>query len=224
MRHHLHQEEILLQNITNSGLQVRSVNIPDDGNCLFHAISDQLTRVNEIPKTHVELRALAIETLKDPSNIGVSFITVSFLFPSLSLLPIFPQTPPNVRMYPTNMLGPFLFTPTDDTWWNIQFCWQQWFSHLRQKKMSRSRTWGGQLEIQALANALQRNIWVISSSRDPGGDNIVVESGNSRLEPLLLGYIADKHYVSLEPSTELTALESKSINCLGEFSLCLMPM
>ena len=70
----------------------------------------------------------------------------------------------------------------------------------------------------------RENIWVISSSKDPGGDNIVVESGNASLEPLLLGYIADKHYVSLKPSIELTALESKSINCLGEFSLSLMPM
>lgn len=92
------------------------------------------------------------------------------------------------------------------------------------KKMSRSRTWGGQLEILALANALQRNIEVIYSSRNQGGDNIVAESGNARLKPLLLGYIADKHCVSLEPSIELTALEGKSINCLGEFSLCLMPM
>lgn len=90
--------------------------------------------------------------------------------------------------------------------------------------MSRSRTWGGQLEILALANALQRNIGVIYSSRNQGGDNIVVKSGNARLEPLLLGYIVDKHYVSLEPSIELTALEGKAINCLGEFSLCLMPM
>ena len=71
---------MLVQNITNCGLQVRLVNIPGDGNCLFHAISDQLTRVNEIPKTHVELRALAIETLKDPSNICVSFITVNLFF------------------------------------------------------------------------------------------------------------------------------------------------
>lgn len=71
MRYVLHQEEMLLQNITDSGLQVRSVNIPGDGNCLFHAISDQLNRVNDIPINHVELRALAVETLKNPSNIGV---------------------------------------------------------------------------------------------------------------------------------------------------------
>ena len=77
------------------------------------------------------------------------------------------------------------------------------------KKMSRSRTWGGQLEILALANALQRNMWIISSCRDRGGEHIVVESGNPCLEPLLLGYVADKHYVSLEPSTQLTAIEGK---------------
>ena len=76
MRYVLHQEEMLLQNITDSGLQVRSVHIPGDGNCLFHAISDQLNRVNAIPKTHVELRALAVEILQNPSNIGVRFKSV----------------------------------------------------------------------------------------------------------------------------------------------------
>ena len=63
---------MLLQNITDSGLQMRSVNIPGDGNCLFHAISDQLSRNNETPKTHVELGSLAVEILKKPTNIGVS--------------------------------------------------------------------------------------------------------------------------------------------------------
>ena len=89
-------------------------------------------------------------------------------------------------------------------------------------KMSRSRTWGGELELLALVNALQRSIVVISSCRNQGGKNIVFESRNARLEPLLLGYIADKHYVSLEPSTQLTALEGKSINCVVDFSLFLM--
>ena len=75
--------------------------------------------------------------------------------------------------------------------------------------MSRGRTWGGQLEILALANALQRNIWIISSCRVRGGEQIVVESGNARVEPLLLGYVAENHYVSLEPSTQLTAIDGK---------------
>ena len=69
----LQQECILLQNITNSGLEVRSVEIPPDGNCLFHAISDQLTRVKDTPCTHSELRALAVEALKNPSTIGVGW-------------------------------------------------------------------------------------------------------------------------------------------------------
>ena len=67
----LHQEQILLQNITDSGLEVRSVDIPADGNCLFHAISDQLQRVKETPRTHSDLRAMAVEALKVPSTLGV---------------------------------------------------------------------------------------------------------------------------------------------------------
>ena len=86
------------------------------------------------------------------------------------------------------------------------------------QKMSRSRTWGGQLEILALANALQRNIWIISSCEERGGEHIVVESGNARLEPLLLGYVADKHYVSLEPSRQLTAIDGKLGNIEGKIT------
>ena len=161
------------------------------------------------------------------SNIGVSFITFSFLFPSLYLLPICPETSSNVGIYPTNILGLFFHLHR----WHLRFEISSFVDNnnfpayvKKKKKMSRSRTWGDQLEILALANALQRNIEVIYSSRNQGGDNIVVESGNARLEPFLLGYIADKHWVSLEPSIELTALEGTSINCLEEFSLCLMPM
>ena len=67
----LHQEQILLQNITDSGLEVCSVDIPADGNCLFHAISDQLKRVREIPRTHSDLRTMVVEAPKVPSTLGV---------------------------------------------------------------------------------------------------------------------------------------------------------
>lgn len=67
----MQQEQILLQNITDSGLEVRSVDIPADGNCLFHALSDQLGRVKDTPRTHSELRAMAVEALKNATTIGV---------------------------------------------------------------------------------------------------------------------------------------------------------
>ena len=74
------------------------------------------------------------------------------------------------------------------------------------RKMSKQGTWGDHLTILALANVLQRNIWIVSSSRD-NGDHIVIETGNTDGDPLLLGYVSNTHYVSLEPSRELAAIE-----------------
>ena len=73
--------------------------------------------------------------------------------------------------------------------------------------MSKQRTWGDPLPILALANVLQRYIWIVSSPRD-NGDHIVIETGNTDGDPLLLGYISNTHYVSLEPSRELAAIDT----------------
>ena len=82
--------------------------------------------------------------------------------------------------------------------------------------MSRSRTSGGQLKILALANALQRNTWIIRCCGERRGEHIIVESGNARLEPLLLGYVADKHYVSLEQNRQLTAMTVSRVISKGK--------
>ena len=55
----------LAERVEMSGLKFRDTT-PADGNCLFHAVSDQLKRVkSEKPYCHSELRALAISCLKD---------------------------------------------------------------------------------------------------------------------------------------------------------------
>ena len=76
------------------------------------------------------------------------------------------------------------------------------------RKMSRQRTRGDHLAIMALAHALQRNVWIVSSSRNDS-EHTVIETGNARADPLLLGYVSNNHYVSLEPSQELAAIEGK---------------
>ena len=62
----LHVEETcLLKNVTARGYQIRAVNIPSDGNCLFHAVEDQLVEVLGQPgHTHKSLRALAVHKLE----------------------------------------------------------------------------------------------------------------------------------------------------------------
>ena len=60
----------LKQNICSAGLQMRD-GIPDDGNCLFHAVADQMERLGESGYNHTDLRLLAVETLRE-GNYGVS--------------------------------------------------------------------------------------------------------------------------------------------------------
>lgn len=57
-------ERQLTKNVRTSKLRIRNA-IPKDGNCLFHAVSDQMDRVGEGGYGHVGLRALAVNTLKD---------------------------------------------------------------------------------------------------------------------------------------------------------------
>lgn len=59
----------------------------------------------------------------------------------------------------------------------------------------------------ALVTALQRNVWIVSSSRDRG-EYVIIESGNEIADPLLLGYASNTHYERLEPSRELAAIEA----------------
>ena len=54
----------LTKHIRSSGLHMRN-EIPSDGNCLFHAIADQLERLGEKRLNHSDLRKLSVETLKN---------------------------------------------------------------------------------------------------------------------------------------------------------------
>ncbi len=60
-------ERRLMQHIRSSGLQLRKA-IPNDGNCLFHAVADQMDRLGESGFSHGSLRCLAVETLKNGSH------------------------------------------------------------------------------------------------------------------------------------------------------------
>ena len=63
-------EAQLVKNVNSAGFQIRD-NIPKDGNCLFHAIADQMERLGDTKHSHTSLRSLAVETLSQGFN-GVS--------------------------------------------------------------------------------------------------------------------------------------------------------
>ena len=50
--------------VTNAGLTYRQSPTPKDGNCLFHAMSDQLTRVGKAPQTASQLRSSLVSYLR----------------------------------------------------------------------------------------------------------------------------------------------------------------
>ena len=59
------KEKQLKQHIYSSGLQMRG-EIPKDGNCLFHAVADQMKRLGDQSGiSHTSLRSLAVETLRN---------------------------------------------------------------------------------------------------------------------------------------------------------------
>lgn len=69
--------------------------------------------------------------------------------------------------------------------------------------MSRDCTWGDPTVLVALANALRKTIWVVTSHK---GDchEIVVEAKNQQGAPILLGHLSENHYVSLKPEADNT--------------------
>ena len=50
--------------VANAGLTYRQPPTPKDGNCLFHAMSDQLTRVGKAPQTASQLRSDLVSYLR----------------------------------------------------------------------------------------------------------------------------------------------------------------
>ena len=57
-------ETHLARNARVHGYRIREVDIPSDGNCLFHAVVDQLKVLGVPGQTHESLRNLAVQELR----------------------------------------------------------------------------------------------------------------------------------------------------------------
>ena len=62
------QKVALDQEVASAGLTYRQPPTPKDGNCLFHAMSDQLTRVGRLPQTPSKFRSDLVRYLKSNST------------------------------------------------------------------------------------------------------------------------------------------------------------
>ena len=66
----------LERNMQRAGLMLRR-NVPTDGNCLFHAVSDQLKRLKLHRYRHRQLRDLAINQLRaNPTVVNLFSIII----------------------------------------------------------------------------------------------------------------------------------------------------
>lgn len=74
----------LEKNVKRSGLKIRS-EFAEDGNCLFHAVADQMKRLGVKEFDHSSLRELAVETLRK-EDCGVSRLQNKMRFLWLNLL------------------------------------------------------------------------------------------------------------------------------------------
>jgi len=57
-------ETRLSRNAMARGYRIRAVKIPSDGNCLFHAVEDQLKVLGVLGHTQESLRKLAVQELR----------------------------------------------------------------------------------------------------------------------------------------------------------------
>lgn len=57
------EEQAFIKDLKDKGFKIR--NVPRDGNCQFHAVSDQLMLKSIKKKKHDELRKMAVAQLRD---------------------------------------------------------------------------------------------------------------------------------------------------------------
>ncbi|XP_078616534.1 uncharacterized protein LOC144884871 [Branchiostoma floridae x Branchiostoma japonicum] len=156
----------LAARVCELGLTFRD-EVPGDGNCMFHAVSDQVLRTEGRNITHLQLREQAVSYL---------------------------------RMNPRNAHGDHLSDFLSN---------QTWMEYL--ETMSRDGTWGDHVVLQAMADMLGRDVFIVSSVEAP--ENFVTvlqpqpEAKPETAHPLLLGHYAENHYTSLDE----TPLGSKPV-------------
>lgn len=82
------EKEKLDVEVQSAGLQYRDPPTPKDGNCMFHAISDQLARLSLTLKTPSELRSSVVHYLRDNplTSDGTHLREFIYFLPSLGEL------------------------------------------------------------------------------------------------------------------------------------------
>ena len=79
----MEEETCLSKNSAALGYQIRKVDIAKDGNCLFHAVEDQLRILEQTDHTYKSLRALAVQELR--VNLDNNHVSMLLLLNNVNL-------------------------------------------------------------------------------------------------------------------------------------------
>lgn len=162
-------EDRLRINVERCGLRIRT-DVSKDGNCFFHAVSDQLRRTEYVFNGEI------------PSGSELRRELVSFIS----------------KLSPDDPIGEHV-TPDYIA------------------KLSCNGTWADAVAVQGMANMLNKNIEIVTSSKEstilgylkhtilcnmPDASTYATEKN------ILLGHISEKHYISLEPMITQSSMSS----------------
>ncbi|CAK4235631.1 unnamed protein product [Aphanomyces euteiches] len=142
--------------------------VPSDGHCMYHAIADQLKRMDFLPhmsmESHVYLRLRTAKYLRSHANDFLPFVELN---------------------YESDVSNEDQFE---------EYC----------KRVEESSDWGGQIELRALAQALEFPIEVHSATTDVikmGEEFSKIGEAPLRLSYHLHYYSLGEHYNSVVPLT-----------------------
>ena len=169
---------ISLEEYLNSqGVNLEVKNVPDDGNCLFYAIIDQLQLFKISNNMDIDgLRASAVDWLSKNANNSYS------TGPGQNL------TIKETVLFDVSVLEPHGIQK------NYNNKWETYIT-----KMKQNKAWGDQFIIHAIHKMLQINIIIYTDKKIT--HSYVNRDYTNRIK---IGYVNMSHYVSLVPKKEGT--------------------
>jgi hypothetical protein len=164
--------------LNSQGVNLEVKNVPDDGNCLFYAIIDQLQLFKISENMDIDdLRASAVDWLSKNANNSYS------TGPGENL------TIKETVLFDVSVLEPLGIRKKDNNKWETYIT-----------KMKQKRVWGDRYIIHAIHEMLQINIIIYT---DTEYSTRYMNEGYTNI--ITIGFVNNNHYVSLVPK-EVVAL------------------
>ncbi|KAJ8307375.1 hypothetical protein KUTeg_015459 [Tegillarca granosa] len=183
-------QKILMETLKEQGMRVRG-SIPKDGNCFFHAVVDQLKRL-DMPQqnlNHLQLRSQVVWYLKNLPKVTVIAL--------MSLI-----------LERKNIIGNIILNNdcyVEEQLKDVEECVEGSLDDYL-LRMERDGEFADHVIIEFTAKYLQREILIVTSSpqsKNAKRENIIINTEDAKNGcQLLLGHVYENHYESLEMKDE----------------------